>query len=102
MALLAAASAAAVVEVDVDVTASYSTGGSVPWPTEHADMQNSGHSSTHFGTGVNGTCRSTLLKAAAGIMFSSSGVTSSNGSVLYVGRYDLVPCVARWCVRLCD
>ena len=57
-----------------------------PWTTEHHDSRNSGQSTAVYGVGsFNGTCQLAAAHALTG-SFPSSGVTSSDGRTLYVGR----------------
>ncbi len=60
---------------------------SSPWVTEHHDDRNSGQASVLYRVGdFNGTCQLAAARTQAGAMFSSTGVTSSSGRSLYVGR----------------
>jgi hypothetical protein len=57
-----------------------------PWTTEHHDARNSGRSTAVYGVGTyNGTCQIAAAHALTG-SFPASGVTSSDGRSLYVGR----------------
>jgi hypothetical protein len=61
-----------------------------PWTTEHHDSRNSGRSTAVYGVGTyNGTCQLAAAHAQPGFVYTSTGVTSSDGRKLYVGRYGL-------------
>ena len=58
-----------------------------PWTTEHHDARNSGRSTAIYGVGTyNGTCQLAAAHSQPGAVYTSTGVTSSDGRKLYVGR----------------
>ncbi len=56
-----------------------------PWVTEHHDTQNSGRNTVISGE-FNGTCSLLAMRAMQSSFLSSTGVTSTDGRMLYVAE----------------